>query len=133
MRLLAKAFLDSFLFLWLIFFVLEFFLAILITTGAVSPRQFGLGSLLLMGGLYIALVYRYRRARRIALDAGQIKKARRAAWVMVVVMPIALVLGLWTTWGAPLGPRLVGISINLLITWHFISVLRRTRGDTALD
>lgn len=139
----SKSFLHSFQFLFLCFLALAFLLTYTSVTGFVSPRQFALCFLLLMGGLFTALLYRYRRAQRskdsqgsslsLSPDTPRLNSSIKRLRVAVIVMPILLLNGLWLTQGQRLLPRLVGASINLLFTGYFIFLLRRAKNAMASD
>jgi hypothetical protein len=132
-----KSFLNSFLFLFLCFLALALLLTYASVTDFLSPRQFALCFLLLMGGLFTALVYRYRRAQlskdsqesspALRPESPRVNNAIKRLRVAVIVLPILLLNGLWLTQGQPLLPRLVGAAINLLFTGYFIFLLRKAK------
>lgn len=125
-----KPYLTHFLFLPACFLVLISALVYAEITGTVSPRFFGIGSLLLMLGLYIGLVYRIRRTQAAKASPGSspsptesIKRLR----ILIGIMVLLLLSGLWFQRGGPLLPRLVGVTINLLFTASFVSRLRKAK------
>jgi Ca2+/Na+ antiporter len=99
-------------------------------TGPVSPWLFGVGSLLLMLGLCIGLVYRIRKVQATEASPGRspspaesIKRLR----MLIGIMVLLLLIGLWFTRGGPLLPWLVGVTINLLFIASLVSRLRRAK------
>ena len=132
-----KSVLGSFLFLSVCFIVLMSLLVYASVIDAVSPRIFALSALLLMLGLFIALAYRFKIAQAtkgsegskpsLEHHPGQVNLSPRRLRISVFVMVLLLLSGLWFTRGGPLLPRLVGVAVNLLITTHFILLLRRAK------
>jgi len=109
-------------------------LAYLFEKGVISPRQLGIGFLLLSGCLYVAILYRYTRGRgrakqhtNVSIGTGTAKRegALKSIRVCIVVLVIGLVSGLWLTRGEPLLPRLIGAAINVLITGWLVFLLRK--------
>jgi antibiotic biosynthesis monooxygenase (ABM) superfamily enzyme len=104
---------------------------------AISLGELRLGFVLLAGAFFILNVYRQRRlrreirgyseARREALLGSTLPKMIRKLQIAVVVLPVLLVFGVLMTNGAPLAPRLVGITINLCLTFWFIALIRRAK------
>ena len=97
-----------------------------------------------MGGLFVLLVYRYRRAAQLRKDSQnsdssrtgdpvpRVNRAIRRLRAAVIALPIMLICGLWATRGEPLLPRLTGCAVNLLFTGYFLFLLRKAKkADTA--
>jgi hypothetical protein len=102
---------------------------------AISPRELGVGILLLVALLFLAILYRLR-SKNIAHnqpqppsdnDSVRAAAAVRKLRVAVVALPAALILGLWLTRGEALAPRIIGAAMNVLITCWLIFLLRRAR------
>ena len=120
------------------FITAVFALLYLSSVGHLSVRQFGLGLLALMACLFLVIYFRlrYRMARRseeipAELTSGktspppELQIAAKGLRAAVVILPIILVVGFFSTRGQPLAPRLVGAAINLAFLGWFIFLLRR--------
>jgi hypothetical protein len=111
--------------------------AIAFANGVISPRFLGVVLLLLVGGLSIAVTLSLKKAaaaagidsgqRRTATEASKIRGSIRCLQAAVVVLPVLLVFGLWSTRGGPLFPRMTGAGINIFFTLWFISLIRRAK------
>jgi hypothetical protein len=105
---------------------------------AISLDEFRFGIVLIVGCFFILNVYRYRRLRVNFLAnsaekreeivcSTNLPKLIRTLQIAVVVLPVLLIFGLLLTRGAPLAPRLVGATINLSITFWFITLIRHSK------
>ncbi len=109
--------------------------AIAFANGVISPRLLGVVLLLLVGGLSIAVTLSLKKAaagldsgqRRTTTEASKIRGSIRRLQAAVVVLPVLLVTGLWSTRGSPLFPRMTGAGINISFTLWLISLIRRAK------
>jgi hypothetical protein len=105
------------------------------TSGGVTPRLLGLGLAGLMACLWLAIYLLLRKvsAKRRPQNQGSLsdeessnlRSAVRRLQRVVFVLPILLIVGLYMTRGAAIGPRLTGAAINLAFTFWFIFLIRR--------
>jgi hypothetical protein len=109
--------------------------AIAFANGGISPRFLGVVLLLLVGGLSIAVTLSLKKAaagldsgqQRTTAESSKIRGSIRRLQAAVVVLPVLLVFGLWSTRGGPLFPRMTGAGINIFFTLWFISLIRRAK------
>jgi hypothetical protein len=100
-----------------------------------SPRSLAIGMLLLMVTMIIILWMVFAKCaerRKLGLEVIPVstdrKKLQRSiAWLKfnVVFFPVVLVYASWETRGGPIAPRLVGIIMNLLITFGLFRALQQ--------
>jgi hypothetical protein len=117
------------------FLVLSLAIAFLWTQGIMSARVLGVAYLVLVGFLTYAVAKILMKkvndpqiSLQISANSLDVKRPLiRRLKVAVIVLPILLVVGLLATRGQPLLPRLVGASINILLTGWVVSILLRVR------
>ncbi len=103
--------------------------------GELSAQQLGVIWLVLVVALLIVFIRRRKIARRApdgeeqpsSQERSRFMRARRRLMVAVVLLPLVGGLGLWSTRGEPLAPRLVGVAVSLSFTAALIWILVRTK------
>lgn len=106
--------------------------------GGISPGGLGVGlaALLVASTVAIALMLKSGPLRKSILgslkDAGSGSSRGKvlAIWagkIAVVVLMLAFLNGLWHIREKPLGPRLIGLGANLLVTFVIISAVRNVQ------
>jgi hypothetical protein len=107
-----------------------------------SPRELGLGMIVLVCAISIVvarLVLTASKSRSIEGGSQRTSEDEFAVlrrhpalrWILrfvIALMLVSLVEGLWRARAAPLAPQVVGITMNLLFTGGLIWVLRRLQG-----
>ncbi len=103
--------------------------------GAFSPRGLGiaLAGLVVAGAIAVAHLLNLGRMRKYTVASrdpdSRVKENKvRAIWIakiVVVVLMLAFLSGLWHITEKPIGPRLVGLGANLLITFAIIGAIQR--------
>jgi hypothetical protein len=117
------------------FSAVALFVAIAFANGVISPRLLSVVLLVLVGGLSIAVFLSLKKAVagsdsgqwRNTTEASKIRGLIRRLQAAVVLLPVLLVTGLWSTRGGPLFPRMTGAGINIFITLWLISLIRRAK------
>ena len=126
------------------FVVASVLLAHEFAVGVLSPRALGIALLVLcVGGGFVFVVILVKvqhrlQAQREASSPDAIRKRRlsqiRVGKIAIVILVLALINGLVTERNAPLLPLLVGVTMNLLITFAIartvIRLQRRVKDDT---
>jgi hypothetical protein len=121
---MARPFWGNLLFISMCFSGLGLVIAYEFAVGRIPRQLLGVGLLAPIGCLATVIVLR-RRVGSSRLDepvglSNETPGALRSIRILkaaVVVLPIALILGMWLTRGEPLGPRLTGAAVNLLFTF----------------
>lgn len=126
---------------WRSYFLIILFLAgvtpllYVYSHGNLSPKQLATGFLILVGCVFGLVVYRLSSVPTSQDQTSQVEgeqpneaaKAIKKIRTAVVVLPLLLIAASWITRDQPLLPRLVGASMNILITFWLLSQLRRLK------
>lgn len=119
-------------------------LTYLLVTHHISPRDFGIAALLLWVAMFVIVILLSRQfiaLKKVSNDAvsrssegsfdaktrRRLERQVRMFRTWVILMPLILLYGLWETRGESLLPRLVGATINILMTAAFFRAMRNVQ------
>ncbi len=105
--------------------------AVLFVEGILTPRLLAAAMLLLMGAAMVVLTLLFRRSKPTARELNRSPKRAKSLRNTAVVWTVLLALSLFASRHAPLAPRLVGGSINILIICGFVAGMQAEKKRSA--